>query len=76
MILREGDKVMCNACKRKVNCVGTIEGFNDWYGRTVVTVYFEGAEWDHCDREVFYLEDLIPVQTPTKKTLVTAGTLQ
>lgn len=69
MHLRPGDKVLCNACNRSEACVGVIESFNDWYGKTVVTVYFESADWDHCDREIFYLSDLKPVTIEGSKVL-------
>lgn len=72
MELRRGDKVLCNACNRSKACVGVIENFNDWYGKTVVTVYFESADWDHCDREVFYLSDLTPVELADDKALTTS----
>src|SRR5690606_14889486 len=62
MKVRPGDKVLCNACNRSEACVGLIENFNDWYGKTVVTVYFDNPKWDHCDREVYYLGDLTPVR--------------
>lgn len=62
MKVRPGDKVLCNACNRSEACVGLIENFNDWYGKTVVTVYFDNPKWDHCDREVYYLSDLTPVR--------------
>lgn len=69
MQIRRGDRVLCNVCRRPEACVGTIDAFNDWYGRTVVTVYFEGKAWDHCDREVFYLEDLKPVRVNGQQAL-------
>lgn len=70
MLVREGDKVVCNTCKKNGGCVGVIETINDWYGEPVVAVYFDGKDWDHCDREVFYLKDLKPVTAKDGKTLV------
>lgn len=74
LIVRRGDKVVCTQCGQCNKCVGTIGSFNDWYGQTVVTVYFDNPKWDHCDREVFYLSDLQP-NPLTKQPEVQAETI-
>lgn len=40
--------------------MGTVHDLSNWYGQTVVTVYFDNPRWDQCDREVFYISDLEP----------------
>jgi len=61
MVRREGERVYCKLCGANRHCVGTIDSYHDWYGKQVVTVYFDAPRWDECEREVFYTEDLKPV---------------